>query len=157
VEYGASFGGGELTKLVVEELKTTLVQDFSWNLRTRAHAHAFRPHLYVHNAPAGAFTLAVLDSVDTVLGSGTFASADVYSGLGTANLYAHAYFRVDMTNMPPLHPGSYKLRLSSSGYTFSESAYLGWVRDHEDLKAPIDGAPASDLNNPMSFEMWVYQ
>lgn len=143
-----------MTTLVVDELKTTLTQEVTLNLTPRQHLAAVRPHLYVHNNPAGTFTFAVLNAADAVLTSDTFTSADVYTALGTSDDYAHAYFTISF-EYRHLPPGTYKLRLSSSGYTFSESAYLGWVRDHEDLIVPLDYTPSDDSENPLSYQVWV--
>jgi len=144
-----------MTTLVVEELKTTLTQEVTFTLPRRSHIHAIRPHLYVHNAPAGAFSFSVLDSSDNVLITKTFTAANVYTALGTANLYARAYYTILFDNKVHLPSAIYKLRLSASGYTFSNSSYLGWVRDHEDLKVTLGYTPTSDLANPLSYETWV--
>jgi hypothetical protein len=146
-----------MTKLVVEELKTTLIQEFTWNPVPRAHIAAVRPHLYTHGNPAGTFTLAILSAADVVLASQTFTAADLYFALDTGNAYAQLYFPVIFDNRVHLPKGNYKLRLSASGYSFSEASYLGWIRDHEDLKVPLDFTPASDLHNPLSYEIWVYK
>lgn len=144
-----------MTTLVVEELVTTLTQELTLSFRPRAHISHVRPYLYVHNTPAGTFTLSIRDSLSNVLSSGTFTAQDIYDGLATTNDYAHAYFRVTFASVVPAPPGNYSLHLSSSGYTFSESAYLGWVREHEDLKVPITYTPANDFGNPLSYEIWV--
>lgn len=145
-----------MTTLVIEELKTTLTQDFSWRPRERAHVIAARPHLYAHNNPAGTFTLALLNSSSATLASKSFLASDLYFALGTGNLYAQLYFPVIFDQAIHLPTGDYKLRLSSSGYSFSESAYMGWVRDHEDLKVPLLYTPPDDFHNPLSYEIWVY-
>jgi hypothetical protein len=143
-----------VTTLVIEELKTTLTQEFTILTKPRMNIVQIRPHLYVHNSPSGTFTFSILDSSNNVLISSNFQSQSLYDALDTVNQYAHGYFNM-MLNEISLDVGTYKLRLSSSGYTFSEISYLGWVRDHEDLKNPISYTPASDLENPLSFEIWA--
>lgn len=144
-----------MTTIVVEEFRTTLVQDFTWGRSPRAHVTAVRPYLYLHNTPAGTFTMAVLNASSTVLASQTFTAQDVYDGLSTTDDYSHAFFRVAFANKIHLPAGDYKLRLSASGYSFAESSYMGWIREHEYSKVPTTFVPTSDLANPLSYEIWV--
>jgi hypothetical protein len=144
-----------MTTLVVEELVTTLTQEFTLSLPRRAHVDSIRPHLYTHNTPAGTFTLSILDLSDNLIASKSFTAQEIYDAIPTTNDYAQAYFRINFDNKVHLPSATYKLRLSSSGYTFSESSYMGWVRDHEDLKVTLGYTPASDLTNPLSYEIWV--
>lgn len=144
-----------MTTLVVEELKTTLDQSVSLNFSDRYHVYAIGVHLYAHNFPGGIYTVSLIDPDASVVVEETFVSGEIYTALGTSNPYAQAYFRIILDDQPALPKGTYTLRLSSVGYTFSESSYMGWVRDHEDLKVKLEYAPESDLHNPLSYEVWV--
>jgi hypothetical protein len=145
-----------MTWLVVEEFKgVPLVQDFE--IEKKLIVAAIRPYLYCHNFPSGTGLLEILDENDNVLHSKSFSPSDVYSGLETANPYAHAYLRVLFDQPFPMPKGNYKIKISASGYTFSESSYLGWVKEHEDLKVPVKFIVAGDQNNPLSFEIWSYE
>ena len=144
-----------MTTLVVEELRTTLTQEVTLSLPRRYHVDTIRLHLYFHNSPSGTFSFSILDQSDNVIASKSFTSAQFYSAIPTANIYAHAYFSVQLDNKVHLPSTVYKLRLSASGYTFLNTSYVGWVRDHEDLKVPLGFIPDSDLFNPLSYEIWV--
>lgn len=144
-------------KLLVEELKTTLSQDFSLSLQTRKNISAVRPHIVLYNAPAGTFTLSLMQS-SIVLGSQTFTSASLRSLFDTSDDYLHGYPKIEFTNPVLVKEGSYTLKLSSSGYTFSNSAYIAWVKRHENLFYKIDGGvPEDDANLPLTFELWAYK
>lgn len=145
-----------MTKLVVEEFKVSpLVQEFQ--LDRKLIVVAIRPYLYCHNFPAGTFTLELLDENDSLINSQTFVSDSVYEGISTTNPYAHAWLRVTFERPSPIPKGNYKIKISTSGYTFSESSYLGWVKEHEDLKVPVKFIVSGDQNNPLSFEIWSYE
>lgn len=143
-----------MTTIVVEELRTTLDQDFTTKLFPRLHLVAIRPYLYLHNNPAGTFTLSVYDSGSNLLESKSFTASDVYTALDTVNTYAHVWYNVEFTNPLNLPAGVYTMRLSASGYTFNNSSFIGWIREHENLKVPLDFTPTNDMFNPMAYELW---
>jgi hypothetical protein len=114
-------------RLIVDELKDTLEQGFTIDLETRYSIIEFKPYLYMHNTPSGTFTLSILDSDENTVTSKDFTSSDIKESLGTEDNYAHVYLPVRFDTI--LLKGTYIVRLSSSGYTFNESSYLGWARD----------------------------
>ena len=142
-----------MTTLAVDELTTTLSQDFTINLNRRYSIEGIRPYIYMHNAPAGTFTLSVKDGV-TTLASQTFDSAEIKSDLSTSDNYAHLWKRLVFDNPFQISKGTYTLELSSSGYTFSESNYLGWIREFENIFNETDGDNDSYDNNPFSFQIF---
>lgn len=144
-----------MTQLLVHELQTSLESLITIN--SAKTIYAVRPHLHCHNSPAGTFTIGIYDISDNLIQAKTFTSADIVAAMATANLYIHGYFTVTFDNVVPIVIGDYKIKLTSSGYTFSESSYLGWVADHENLKIELDYTPTSDLENPLSFELWGFK
>jgi hypothetical protein len=142
-----------MTTLVVEELKTTLTQNFTIDLNRRYTIAGIRPYIYMHNAPAGTFTLTLKEGVNS-LASQTFTSTEIKSNLSTVDNYAHIYKALTFTNPIHLSKGSYSLTLSSSGYTFSTGSYLAWVKEYENIFNTTDGANDTDFNNPMSFQLF---
>lgn len=145
-----------MTTLVVEELRASpLVQSFV--IEKRLIVHAVRPYLYTHNFPAGTFTVSLLTSTDDVIAYKTFSSSAIYAGLGTVNAYAHAFYKIEFDGGLPLVAGTYKIKLSSSGYTYISSSYLGWVKEHEDLKVNTTYVITGAEQNPLSFELWSYE
>jgi hypothetical protein len=143
-----------VTTLVVEELKTTLSQTFTLNNNRRYSLYAIKPHLYMHNAPAGTFTFKIKNGA-TELISVDFTSADIKSDLSTSDNYAHILKGL-LLNSPVQLDGatSYTLELSASGYTYGTSSYMGWVKNHENIFFDIDGTPENDFNNPHTFFLY---
>ena len=142
-----------MTDLVVEELKTTLSQSFSIDLNRRYTVAGIRPYIYMHNSPAGTFTISLKEGA-TTHASKSFTSADIKSDLSTADNYAHIWKALVFANPLLLSRGSFVLELSSSGYSFSESSHIGWIKEHDNIFQTTDGNNNTDYNNPLSFQLF---
>lgn len=142
-----------MTKLVVEDLQTTLEQDFTVYLERRITVAGIRPYIYMHNSPSGTFTF-TLKRAGVTIASDSFDSTEIKSDLGTTDNYIHIWKVLNLANVIHLESGAYSLELSSSGYTYSDSSYLGWVKEHEHLTSEINGSPLTDFNNPMSIQLF---
>lgn len=141
-------------KINVNELTSEISQVFSI---TRRHSlHTIGPYLYKHLSPSGTFTFSIIQNA-TTLGSKSFTSADIETIDGvTASNYFHGAYRLTFANPIILNPGQVTVKLTSSGYTFSESAYIGWIREHErTVNAFTD--TGNDWQNPLAVEFWTYQ
>jgi hypothetical protein len=143
-----------VTKLLVEELISYIEQEFVLSDRRIHHIKSIRPYLYVHNNPMGTFLFEIKKG-NTTLFSKSFTSSDLYNALNTTNKYAHLVYDIPINKLP-LKNGTYKLKLSSSGYLFSGNSFLGWVKEYENLKNPATTAVPNDASNPLSFEIWEY-
>lgn len=143
-----------MTTLVYDALETTIEQDFTINLNRRYTIEAINPYLMMFNEPSGTFTFSVLDSDTNILSSDTFTSADIKTDLSTSDSYAHIRKVIQFDNPLHLSRGTYTLKLSSSGYTFTESSHLGWVREFENIFNETTGTPSSDSENPFSFNIY---
>jgi len=141
-----------MTVLLVEELKTTLEQDFTLAGSRVYQISALRPFVCMYAAPSGTFTFSI-KSGSNVLGSVSFTSADIQSDLNTSNNYAYIYKKLEFTNDIPLRAGSYTVEMSSSGYTYSASSFMGWAKNN-DVFFDITGTVNNETNNPHSFELW---
>lgn len=133
--------------LVVNELITPISQEL---VPTRAvNVYALRPHLYKHGSPAGSLTMTICDQSDNVLAtSETIDIADL-----DAATYFHGYIRF-LISCNLLEGVYYKFKLNSTGYSFSESAYVGWCSDYDLSKYGVSYTPASSLTCPMDIEVW---
>jgi hypothetical protein len=141
-----------MTVLLVEELKTTLEQDFTLAGSRVYQISALRPFVCMYAAPSGTFTFSI-KSGSNVLGSVSFTSADIQSDLNTSNNYAYIHKKLEFTNDIPLRAGSYTVEMSSSGYTYSASSFMGWAKNN-DVFFDITGTVNNETNNPHSFELW---
>jgi hypothetical protein len=145
-----------MTTLVVEELITELYQDINYTSDERAIIASIMPYLLIYNSPAGVFTFSVLNGAE-VLFSKTFTSADIKASISTSNNYAHVFYPIVPTTQVELEKGTYRFKLTSSGYTFSESSYIGWIKQHEDLQLPLDYIPTDDFDNPLSIRIKTFK
>jgi len=143
-----------MTTLVVEELKTTLSQSFTYNLNRRSIIAAVRPYIFMYNSPSGTFTLSLKEGA-TTHASKTFTSADIKSDLSTSDNYAHLWKALEFSNPIYLSKGTYTLELSHSGYSFSESSYLGWIKEHENIfNNTSDLTGVSVFDYPFSYQIF---
>lgn len=145
-----------MSHLVIDELRTTLSQSFTITSNNRVNVAGIRPYLYMHNAPAGTFTLSVKNGAET-LASQTFTSAEIQSDLSTANAYAYLWKTITFDNPLQLDADTYTLEISSSGYTFSETGYLAWIKEHENQWHTQTGTADSVFDNTFSFQIFDYK
>lgn len=147
-------------RLYVEELRATpLVQEFT---PTRTfQPQRVRLHLCKYLAPTGTFTVQITDASDNVLVSSSQTLAEMIA-LGSANLqanYYHGHVSFQFALMPTLRAGvTYKLKLTSSGYTYSDSTFIGWVKDSQgDPAIEQTGTPDSPVSVPYDYEFYTVQ
>lgn len=145
-----------MTKLVVDELFTTLSQTFTVTNQIRLTIKAIRPYIYMHNNPSGTFTISLKEGA-TTLASKTFDSASIKTDLSTSDNYAHIFKTIVFDDPVYIGDGEYEIELSSSGYSYSKSSYIGWVREHENLINEVNGTPISDFGNPRTFQLLTKQ
>ena len=119
-----------MTTLVADELITTLTQTVNLSYDRVYHIAGLKIKLIMYNAPSGTFTLSIKSGA-TTLASTDFTSADIKTDLSTADNYAHIYKA--LTFSLPLKKGAYDLVLSSSGYTYSATSFLGWCKSFENV------------------------
>lgn len=141
-----------MSRLVVDELITTLDQPIT--VDRSIYVATIRPHLYCHNSPIGTFSFNIY-SPSGLIKSFSFTSLDIKSACGLSEAYFHAYYSIPMT--PFLVPrGNYTIKLESSGYTFSESSFMGWCKDVKPT-GRVNGDPENYTENPFSFNLIEYQ
>ncbi len=144
-----------MTQRVVERLEGSMSQTFTLANDENYNVAYIRPLLYVYNSPAGTFTLTVTQGTFTQ--SVNFTASDIQTALGTSDDYFYAWYRLNFTDQLSLKKGNFTITLSSSGYTFSESAWLGWVQEHEFRFNDLSYTPASDDDGPLSTQLFVYR
>jgi hypothetical protein len=136
---------------VVESLKSALEQNFKFSLETRYVIAAFLPYLYLHNAPDGIFSFAVLKDGEIIY-SHAFNSVDIKLSLSTTNNYAHVYFPIIPTLPMVMEKGSYIARLTASNYEATSTKFLGWIRASESVSNIIT-VPPNSLGYPLSMRI----
>lgn len=135
--------------LIVNELNTfALYQEMTTPDRVIQVVH-LRPHLYKHLAPAGSFYMQIQDeNGKKIVDSNSLSANDI-----SASNYFHGYIRFDIS--ATLRPETtYRFALKSTGYTFSESAYIGWCNDWDHDRYARDYTPANESVYPLDLEIW---
>ena len=85
--------------------------------------------------------------------------AEILSNAGfSASQYHWGVFNFEFDNYNLLKRGiTYTIELSSSGYSFSESAYLGWIKPHESPLNTFVGVAQTFLENAFGYELWGHK
>lgn len=117
-----------MSTLIVDELITELEQEIIVK-EDILNGVIFKPWLYIHNAPSGTFKFGVYEGAN-LLFEKTFDSAFIKSELNTTDNFAHLFLSLPFPN-ESLKAGVYKMKLSSVGYVFNSSSWLGWIKDFE--------------------------
>jgi len=117
--------------------------------------NAIRPYIYKHNSPAGTIRMAIWKNAAEIA-YGELTSTEMENlDDDLANFdFAHGHMRFDLNRFVRLRKGEYTIKMSSTGYTFSESAYFGWVKAHEDIRYSINGVSQNAFENPYTVELW---
>jgi hypothetical protein len=139
-----------MTKLVTEELKTELIQTFTLSNDRIYQIDGIKIKLLMFNEPPGIFTLSIKQGSE-VLNSADFTSSDIKSDLNTSEPYAWLYKAIKFPTLTPLLKGNYDLHLSSSGYTYSSTSFIGWVKSHENIFNTRTDQYTDITENPMDF------
>lgn len=120
-----------MTTLATTELITTLDQNITYTGEKPIHIQGLKMRLVWFDSPVGTFTVSFKSGSET-LASKSFTVADIKTDLSTTDDYGYIYKGIEFGTAFPIVSGTYTVELSSSGYTYSESSFLGWVKDHED-------------------------
>lgn len=143
-------------KLVVEELYDSLAQDFDFD-QDRVIS-TVRIWLYKHLSPSGDLSLTLNQSAADIATSDTLDSAYIESNTDATNLnYYHGMVRFDFTTPFVIRKGTVTLTLNASTYTFSESAFFGWVKPHENKYFTQEQSPSAGAFQSFGVEFWRYK
>lgn len=137
-------------KLIVHELEAGgLEQIITPDKNT--NVEAIRPHLVRYGHPVGTLKLELYDESAALVATSSSVTID---DIGSMD-YFHGYVLFPI-NVAMKRDQAYTLKLvAEDGYTFDESAYVGWVNGHDLAKYPINGTPASHFNYPIDYEVWA--
>lgn len=116
---------------------------------------AVRPHLYRHNFATGNLKIQVLDESDVLLAeSETLDIADLTTDSDNPLAYFHGFVRFDVS-VGMKKDTVYKIKLvGGGGYSFGESAYIGWCNAYDNGHYTADYVPTNDLYEPLDLEIW---
>ena len=145
-------------QLVVEELRNELNQDFVLTSQKNYEIYAIKIYLFANNASSivGNFRLGIYDGLQEVAFK-TFDISDIVSQSNIQEEYFHSWYPIFFDNPVILQKGSYNFKLTSTGYSYASNSFIGWIREHENLKVPITYEPKNSLQNPLSYEVYTRQ
>jgi len=138
-----------MSKIIVHECRPEVFQEIV--PLENLFLSAIRPHLYIHNAPAGDIKLRLTDGNDKLISESTGIVLTTLKSLA----FAHGYYTFDLNT--PLAKGlTYRLYFTGfNGYSFSESAYVGVCKDWDSEKTTQTYLHNDGTNAPLDFETWV--
>lgn len=142
-----------MSTLLLNPLVTTLTQKIKIPGNNRSHIQAIRPRLLLFNNPSGSLKIAVKDLSGSERFSLTQSISDIYTNSSISDDYAHGFFKFEFSEVSILDPGTYNVELSGSGYSYSDSSYIGWIIDYE--FHTLDRT--SSLINPYGMEIWAWR
>jgi hypothetical protein len=136
--------------LQVHELVSELKQKITTT--ETIQLYAVRVHLYKHLAPAGSLYLELKNANDALI---TTSNVITISSISVAN-YFHGYVRF-LISYPMQSDTSYYFSLKSTGYTYSDSAFIGWCNDFDLKRVESSYSPSSGIMAPLGLEIWGYE
>lgn len=134
-------------KLLVVELKSELTQTIKPD--RSEHIEAIRIHLYKHQEVTGNIYLELRDENNFLITQSELIPISSIESDG----YFHGQVRFNI-NAHLKELTEYRLVLCHSGYTFDESAYVGWCLDYDFNTYPKDYFVDSPLKSSFDYEIW---
>ena len=138
-------------ELIVFELRANAVFQQMTPLKNQL-IYAVRPHLIKYGSPTGTLALQILDTNGKV--EAQSASMNISQIPGN---YWHGYQEFQI-NAAVLANNDFRVALvGGGGYTFSETAYIGWCSGFDLGKYPGTYGNAKGSNSPLDLEIWGYE
>lgn len=139
-------------KLLVHELKTTLTQRITIG-KDNIDLYAIRPYLLFYAAPAGSLKLQVRDLAGNLVAeSETLSVAAIKAAIPSLG-HDHGFVRFLITVMLRKNT-QYDIVLVPTGYSFNESAYVGWCNGFDLAKVGTDYTPSAGWSSALNMEFW---
>lgn len=137
-----------MSTLVVDRLISYFSQPIA--VEREISCLALRAKMYVHDLPPGSFKFKIMRDA-TLIKAFPFTSLDLQQKLQITDDYFWGEFAFDGLFFLPR--GHYQIRLESSGYTFQESSFIGWVKDFEEIGRKVIGDAPDFSQYPFSFNL----
>lgn len=118
-----------MSTIVYDTLETELNQEIVIGNQLGLYSPTIKLWLFCNNNPTGTFKLGIYKDSNLVAEE-SFTVADLYTQLGQSGNSCHLFYALDFKGIK-LPFGFYVLKLNSTGYTYSKSSFLAWVKDWE--------------------------
>lgn len=146
-----------MSTLVLDEIRDGKILTQEFESKKRARVFGIRPNLYFHNIPSGDVLLEIKNGSE-VLGSKQISVTDLRSSASVTDNFAHGYFLFEFDKPIAMRAKTYNIEVSGvNGYTFSDSAYLGWIKEHDPLKVNTGPNLGDPFKNAFSYQLWRYE
>lgn len=123
----------------------------------RVSLHSMVPYIVSFGDPSGTFTMTVKDADGNTVASKAQTVSAIKTAASLTNSYFHGWVKFELSSEVILYPGrSYTIELSSSGYTYSDSAYFGWGIEHEFSHNDFSDTINLD-KQPLALKLWGYR
>lgn len=139
-------------KIVIQNIKNEVSQDISVDVTRRAVVGSIAPFIVMVGAPAGTFTFGIYQGA-TALFEESFTSNDIKEALNTIN--NHAYLFYPFIPNIRISSGIYTLKLTASGYAPTDTSFMAWGQQHEDIQNGLDYTPSGVSQNPLSYRIKI--
>lgn len=137
--------------LLVHELVTSLSQRQTTPTDKDVFIEALRPHLVKYGSPAGSLYMEVRTTGGTLVA--TSETVTIAAITAASGAYFHGNVRFYTYCSLPKNT-SYDFYLKSTGYTYAESAWIGWCNDFDLKKYEYGYTPVNYEDCPLNFEDW---
>jgi hypothetical protein len=134
--------------LYVEDLETEVSQIFIPT--SKVHVSYLRPHLYIKNLPAGSLKVQICTEDGTLISQ----SDPIEISSITDATYFHGYVRFQISAFLQVNSRYLFKVVGVSGYSFSESAFCGVVRDYDLQRYPRSEEITHPVYAALDFEAW---
>ena len=140
-----------MATLVVEPIGEAIDQAFQEITPTNnTFVEAIRLNLYKHNAPAGTVAVQVQDTNGKVIATSNSVTITDISVVA----FFHGLVRFDVSASLKASV-TYRMAVSTSGYTFADASYLGWVKDSHGRRIYDLGYSAGgSFDSALHLEIW---
>lgn len=137
-------------KLVVFELLDSSTLEQSMRATRNVNVRAIRPHIYRHNFPSGTLRIQIFNSDDEMVAeSETIEIEDI-----ALDDFFHGYVRFYVDAFLKKGEEYRFVLVGDDGYSFSESAYCGWVSGYDLAKYSPVTPPDTNLKSILDLEIW---
>lgn len=137
--------------LIVHDINTSVYQTLIPN--SNQMVGAVRPHLYIHNNPAGSLKVQITADDGTLIAeSNTVAISTITSA---PEFHGHVTFNIDANLKRGVKYRFYVI--GTGGYSFNLSAYCGVCNDYDSRIYPLENPINTPGQAPLDIQIWSYQ
>lgn len=140
-----------MTTLLCDSLYTFLDHEIRFISPTRIHIAGIYPYLLKCGHPVGTFTVSLIKNSVTLF-SNSFSESDISSAA-----YSHTFYPVIPVNPIQIEPGLYTIRLSSSGYSYSNIDFISWIQQFENVQNEMEYVHTGSSQNPLALRIKTYK